>query len=83
MLTEQTDPDRRRRRQTKLELSEFVAAAARDAVSRSRSIPVQYSPEHRVTELSAFVAVNNFAKQSITVKDRRVARSENSGNTAL
>ena len=28
MLTEQTDPDRRRRRQTKLELSEFVAAAA-------------------------------------------------------
>jgi|RhiMethySRZTD1v2_1073278.scaffolds.fasta_scaffold23999_2 hypothetical protein len=42
MLTEQTDPDRRRRRQTKLELSEFVAAAARDAVSKvtfnSRSI---------------------------------------------
>lgn len=34
MLSEQTDPDRRRRPQTQLELSEYVLAAARDAVSK-------------------------------------------------
>jgi hypothetical protein len=71
MLSEQTDPDRRRRRQTKLELSEYVAATARDAVSK---VTFNSVGQKIGTDFSLCQLAREFLKKRFLLRFVRVSR---------